>query len=186
MKKIITTIIVLLSVFSCKKDDLASEFDCGSNTNSYELKEYQDIFKKYKIKLPKSWKTQLYYDEFQSQIFSADTTKSLADTYILDISWHQGELNLDKNFAQRVKDTLATTEQLEVLKSNFSKFKDRPSYWTLSAGKKGKYNYKNLQVYVKTHPDEYYTFTTKVYGDVNIDERLCESISLSLSVEIKE
>ena len=88
------------------------EFDCGSNTNNYELKEYQDIFKKYKIKLPKSWKTQLYYDEFQSQIFSADTTKSLADTYILDISWHQGELNLDESFAQRVKDTLAATEQL--------------------------------------------------------------------------
>ena len=46
------------------------------------------------------------------------------------------------------------------------------------------YPYHYLQVYIKTEIDEYFTFTTKVYGSDNIEERLCESIALFDQIEI--
>ncbi len=178
MKKIIV-LLLTISFISCQKNDLKTAFNCKSTSTFSDTKEIRDVLKKFKLTLPNSWKTQLYYDEFQSEIYSADTTKSLTETYILDISWHQGELNLDKSFDQSVKDTLAIKEKLSPVKSDFIKFKDRPSYWNLAKGKNGKHTYHFLQVYVKTEVDEYFTFTTKVYGDENVDERLCEAIQLS-------
>ncbi len=178
MKKIILLIILSIGVISCKKDNLNSEFNCESSLIPYETKELRDILKKFRATIPKDWKTQLYYDEYQSQLYSADTTRSLAEAYIVDISWHQGELVLDEFFDQKVKDTLAMKQQLSNIKSALSNFKEKPCYWNLSKGRTGDHDYHFLQVYVKTEPDEFFTFTTKVYGDRNVDERLCESIAI--------
>lgn len=186
MKKGSLIALCILVLTSCGKNDLTSEFDCGSSSYSSELKEYRDVLKKFRASVPASWKTQLYYDDFQSQLFSADTTKSLTETYVIDIAWHQGELALDEFFDQKVKDTLAIKDQLSNLKSSLSRFKDRPSYWNLSKGKMGQHNYHFLQVYVKTAPDEYFTLGTKVYGDQQVDERLCESIDLYQRMEFIE
>lgn len=178
MRKIALLITFTIGFVSCKKNDLKQEFSCESTSINYETKEIRDVLKKFRATVPKSWKTQLYYDEFQSQLYSADTTKSLTDTYIIDMSWHQGELTLDEFFDQKVKDTLAIKEQLSNVKSALSQFKNKPCYWNLSKGKTGNHDYHFLQVYVKTEPDEYFTFTTKVFGDTNVDERICESISI--------
>ena len=177
MKKIIV-LLLTISFFSCQKNDLKKEFNCTSTTSFSDMKEIRDVMKKFIIKFPKSWNTKLYYDEFQSEIYSADTTKSLTNAYTLDISWHQGELNLNKAFDQTVKDTLAIKEKLSAVKSNFITFNEKPGYWNLAKGKIGKHNYHFLQVYVKTEADEYFTFTTKVYGDENVDSRFCEAITL--------
>lgn len=178
MRKILV-ILFTISLISCQNNDLKTAFSCESTTSFSNTKEVRDIMKKFKVKFPSHWKTQLYYDEFQSEIYSADTTKSLTETYILDISWHQGELNLNQTFDQNVKDTLLKKENLSAVKSDFIKFKKKPSYWNLSKGKNGKHTYHFLQVYVKTEVDEYFTFTTKIFGDNNVDERLCESIKIS-------
>lgn len=179
MKKILFLLITSIFFISCQKNDLLNDFNCKSTASFTDTKEVRDILKKFKMKFPSTWKTQLYYDEFQSEIYSADTTKSLTDSYILDVSWHQGELNLNKSFDQTVKDTLAIKEKLSPVKSNFIKFKGKPGYWNLAKGKNGNLSYHFLQVYVKTEVDEYFTFTTKVYGDTNVDQRLCEAIQLS-------
>ena len=178
MKKIIL-IALTLSFIGCQKNDLQNEFNCKSTAEFSETKEIRDVLKKFKLTLPVNWKTQLYYDDFQSEIYSADTTKSLKETYILDISWHQGELDLNESFDQTVKDTLAIKEGLSLVKSKFGEFQKKPCYWNLSKGKSGEFTYHFFQVYVKTEVDEYFTFTTKVYGDENVDERLCSSIQLT-------
>jgi hypothetical protein len=50
----------------------------------------------------------LYYDDFKSQIYAADTAKQLTETYILDVAWHQGELTLDDALAKKITDVLNT------------------------------------------------------------------------------
>ena len=177
--KNILILLFTLSLIGCNNNDLKKEFNCASKTDISETKEIRDVLKKFKLQLPVNWKTQLYYDDFQSEIYSADTTKSLKETYILDISWHQGELDLIESFNQTVKDTLAIKEGLSLVKSDFAKFQKKPCYWNLSKGKAGEFTYHFFQVYVKTEVDEYFTFTTKIYGDENVDERLCESIALT-------
>ncbi|NNC70568.1 MAG: hypothetical protein HKN90_07100 [Flavobacteriaceae bacterium] len=178
MKNIILLLVLIVTVISCKKSDLKSEFNCKSSTIPYETKELRDVLKKFRATIPKNWNTQLYYDEYQSQLYSADTTRSLSEAYIVDISWHQGELVLDNSFDQKVKDTLAFKEKLSNITSAIGKFKNKPCYWNLSKGLSGNHEYHLLQVYIKTEPDEYFTFTTKVIGDQNVDQRLCESIAI--------
>ena len=185
MKKVIL-LILTFSVISCQKNELSDEFNCKTTSEFSEVKEIRDVLKKFKITLPTKWKTQLYYDDFQSEIYSADTTKSLKETYILDISWHQGELNLDEFFDQTVRDTLAIKEGLSLVKSNFGKFHQKPCYWNLSKGKNGEFTYHFFQVYIKTEVDEYFTLTTKLYGDENVEERLCSSIQLTDKIKFIE
>lgn len=178
MMRKIFLVIIAFSLLSCQGNDLIKEFDCTASLNLGETKEMRDILKKFKISVPKSWKTQLYYDEFKSQIYSADTTKSLTETYVLDIAWHQGELNLNKFFEKKVIDTLAIKEQLTTYKSKFGKFNGKDAYWNLSEGVDSGYPYNHLELYIKSDYDEYFTITTKIYGQDNIDKRLCESIKI--------
>ena len=184
--KNILLLIFTLSLIGCQKNNLIKEFNCKSTTEFSDTKEIRDVLKKFKLTLPTNWTTKLYYDDFQSEIYSADETKSLKETYILDVSWHQGELDLNESFDQTVKDTLAIKEGLSLVKSNFSEFQDKPCYWNLSKGKSGEFTYHFFQVYVKTQVDEYFTFTTKVYGDENIEERLCSSIQLADKIKFIE
>lgn len=186
MRKFVLLTITLLLLFACSKNDLTEEFSCGSLSLSDDLKEYRDVLKKFRASIPQHWKTQLYFDDYQSQLYSADTTKGLTETYIIDIAWHQGELALDEFFDQKVKDTLAIKEQLSFVKSSLGRFKDRPAYWNLSKGKTGKHTVQFLQMYIKTAPDEYFTLSTKVFGDQLVDERICEAIAIYETLEFIE
>lgn len=177
MKKIVI-LILAIGIVSCQGNSLKKEFDCETNAKFSELKEYRDFLKNFRIEVPKSWKTTLYYDEYSSEIYSADTTKQLTDTYVLEISWKQGELNIDEAFAKKINDTLQLKEQLKMAKSGFGKFKKKPMYFNLSEGTRSGIDYKYLQVYLKTNIDEYITLTSKVFGDKLVEERLCESVEL--------
>lgn len=177
MKKIII-IMLAIGFISCQSNSLKKEFDCETNAELSELKEYRDFLKNFRISLPKNWKTTLYYDEYSSEIFSADTTKQLTDSYVLEMSWKQGELDLDDKFAKSINDTLQLKEQLKMTKSGFGTFKEKPMYFNLSEGTRSGINYKYLQVYLKTNIDEYITLTTKIFGDQLVNERLCESVEL--------
>ncbi|MDY7396379.1 hypothetical protein UMM65_14100 [Aureibaculum sp. 2210JD6-5] len=185
MKKAI--IIILAIVFiSCQSNSLKEQFNCEIDVEFSELKEYRDFLKNFRIQVPKNWKTTLYYDEYSSEIYSADTTKQLTDTYVLEMSWKQGELEINDDFAKKINDTLQLKEQLKMTKSGFGKFKKKPMYFNLSEGTRSGINYKYLQVYLKTNIDEYITLTSKVFGDKLVDERLCESVELFESLQLIE
>ena len=185
MKKILI-LILTIGFISCQNNSLKKEFNCETDADFSELKEYRDFLKNFRVKVPKNWKTTLYYDEYSSEIYSADTTKQLTDTYVLEMSWKQGELNIDENFAKKINDTLQLRERLKMTKSGFGKFKKKPMYFNLAEGTRSGIQYKYLQVYLKTNIDEYITLTSKVFGDKLVDERLCESVELFESLQLIE
>ena len=185
-KIIILVLTIVLSLnTSCKKNDLKKSFQCNSNVSFSNTKTYQDILKHFKIDIPKSWKTNLHFDEFESELYSADTSKQLSETYIIDISWRQGELYFNEDFEKKINDNL-TKEKLETINSGYGKFKDLPMYYIYAKGVNLKFDYHYVQVYVKYKPDEYYLFTTKFYGDQFIDERICSSFSLFEKIKFKK
>ncbi len=185
MKKILL-LCLAISICSCRKTAIESELGCDSAPKMGKTKEIRDILKKFKVVVPENWETQLYYDEYKSQIYAADTTKQLSETYILDIAWHQGELSLNDALAKSVKDTLQIREQMTTVKSGFGKFKKKESFWNLSQGKRSDRLYTFIQMYLKTDEDEYFLMTTKLYGNVDVDARLCESLALFDKVKIIE
>ena len=75
---------------------------------------------------------------------------------------------------------------MTTVKSGFGKFKKRLSYWNLSQGKRSNRLYTFIQLYLKTENDEYFLMTTKLYGNVDVDARLCESLALFNKVKIIE
>ena len=184
MKQLSLLFIATILIASCSKNNLKSEFNCKNSSQFSELKQYRDILKKFKIKLPSAWKTSLYYDDYSSEVFSADTTKGPANSYILQVSWKQGEITLDDNFYSNLIDTLKIKQHFKTIKTGIIKFKENESLWNLSEGNELGYTIHLLQVYVKTEIDEYLVLTTKIYGNTNIDERLCESIDLFNNIEI--
>lgn len=184
MKKLIYLIMSTSLLLSCAKNDLKKEFNCKGKIEMSDVKQYRDILKKFKIDLPKNWKTNLYYDEFSSELFAADTTRGLTNSYILDISWRQGELNIDKAFEKALNDSLQLKENLKTARSGNITFKKFPAFWNLSSGEKSGYPYNFLQVFVKTEIDEYIVMTSKVYGNENVNERLCESVDIFENLNI--
>ncbi|MEN8187832.1 MAG: hypothetical protein ABFR05_11950 [Bacteroidota bacterium] len=177
-------LLLIISInFSCKRNDVKEAFQCTSEYSFFNSnKTYQDVLKHFKIDIPQEWKTELYYDEFQSEIYSADTTKQLTESFIIDITWHQGELNFNRNFKRKVKKNLVE-ENLKTIRSGKGKFNDLPVYYNIAKGKYLSYEYHLLQLYVKSNVDEYYTFTSKVYGSESIDERICASVNLFEDIE---
>jgi len=178
MKYLFSLLGLALILSSCKKNDVRDAIACTTTTNFADTKEISGFLKHFKLKVPKNWKSELYYDETQSRFYSADTSKQLTDTYIIDVTWHQGEIELNENFEQLIENNLKQNEHLTPLKSGFGYFKDQTCYYSLAEGMNSGFTYHYLQIYLKTNVDEYYQLTTKVYGDEFVEERLCESLSL--------
>lgn len=178
-------LILLFSIISCSnKFELEKRFDC-STSKIKNTKQFTDFRKNYKIEIPKNWKTNLYYNSFQSEIFTADTTKQLTETYILDTSFNLGELKFDTSFIKKI-DSVLIANDLELVSYGKEKFNKKPSYWYLSKGNKKGFTYHQLDFFTKLSKTNYFSTTTKVYGEHNINERFCESISIQKTVVFLE
>jgi hypothetical protein len=175
--------VILFTIFSCKNtSNLSTTFNCKTS-NFSNLEKIADIKKQFRLNIPKNWNTRLYYDDIQTQIYTADTTKQLSQTYILDVAFNSGELILDNAFKNKILSNLKQNEQLENLKFQFDTFHKKPSIWFLSKGKKSNLSYHFFQLFILNSPTDYYEITTKIYGDEFVEDRLCESISLMDEIE---
>ena len=179
--KLMLLLFILIATISChKKSSLEKEFNCINSIDLSNSKEYRDFKKNYKITIPVKWKTKLYFDEYQSDIFTADTIKQLSDSYIIDTSWKMGELNFDEDFI--LKNNSQT--DLDLVNSKLATFLEHPAYWSLSKGQKENLEYHILNVYIKTSVDSYLLASAEIYGNQNIEKRLCESISIFNTIKI--
>jgi len=173
-------LLILITTTSCaKKTALETTFDCSNSVSFSDTKKVKDVKKNFTISVPTNWKTQLYYDEFQSDIFTADTTKQLSETYILDTSWKLGELKLDAEFESK----LLSSTDLAVVGSKFEDIQEKPAFWYVLKGENKGFDYQVLQIYIKTSVDTYLEIKTEVYGTENVEKRLCESIQIIKSIE---
>ncbi|MFB9271466.1 MULTISPECIES: hypothetical protein [Flavobacteriaceae] len=182
MKKNIVFIIVLFLVFSCKKQsELSETFNCNiSKINNSEI--FSDFKKNFKIRIPTNWKTKLYYDDFQSEIFTADTTKQLSETYILDAAFNYGSLEFNKDFYKKT-DSILAVSNLQKVKDGTIQFKSKSAYWYLVTGTKKGFNYNQFNLMVKLSKETYFTAYSEIYGTDKIDERICESILILENIE---
>ena len=187
MKKIII-LLLITSLYNCaNKQELDTVFDCKSSNKLSKLKEYKDINKNFRILIPSIWNTKLYYDDNQSDIFSADTLKPLSQSYIFDASFWKDNLIFDNEFDKKISATLLKKEQLKPFKSGFIDTKNYKLYYNLSIGKKlinnKEYQVHALNYYLKSPSDGIIFANTKIYGDSLINERICEFNSILKTIE---
>jgi hypothetical protein len=121
---------------------MAVNFNC-KKTNIHNLEVINDVKNIFSVEFPKNWKTNLFFDENQSSIFTADTTKQLTETVLLDISFINKEINFNDSFKlQQEQESLS--KNLIQTTSKEIKLLNKPTYYTISKGKKRKISLSDL------------------------------------------
>jgi len=182
MKKTGLLFIVIFSIIGCsKQSELSKIFNCSS-TSIKNTKSISDFNKNFKLSIPTNWKTDLYFDQYQSELFTADTTKQLLSTYILDASFNFGILNFDEAYYTKI-DSVLEISKLQKINSGNLDFNNKPAYWYVAKGQKNNYNYHQFNITLKLSENTYFNSYSEIYGDENVDERICESIAILESLE---
>ena len=168
-------IIIVLSSCS-KKTQFINEFDCEVVAFK-NLERIEDVKKLFSVYYPDSWKTNLYYYKNQSSIYTADTTKQLKETMLLDITHISSELVFDSNFIRKFNSNLKQ-QQLTEINSNKILFRDKPTFYSEAKGVKNKFRYSVLNLFIKLDEKNYIHSTIEVYGDSLRRKRICKGINL--------
>jgi len=181
---LLLSIITILLFFSCaKQTNLTKEFACKSSHQLQQLEAVDDFNKSFTISLPKYWNTKLYYDNTQSEIFSADTIKNLTESYIMDFAMVLSNIEISKELQKKVQQK-SMDNALETNKDSFHSFKGYDAYAYLGKGSSMGYVFYVFQYYIKINEEQYMQIKTEFYGEDNFDSRLCEALSLIETIKI--
>lgn len=185
MRKIPFLSWIFLLVLGCSnQSEIGKKMNC-SGTTYKNTKQITDFNKNFTLNIPSNWKTELYFDNYQSEIITADTLKQLSETYILAASYNLGTLDFDNDFHHR-KDSVLTANKLKIIDSGNESFQSKPSFWYISKGTKNNFDYHRFTVLTKISENTYFSAYAEIYGNTNVDERICESISLLESIQFLE
>jgi hypothetical protein len=184
MKYRILFLASLLS-FSCTDtSEISEDFSC-SNSAFNNLEMVDDIKNLFSIQLPTNWKINLYKDEVQSSIFTADTTKQLTETILLDVTFINNKINFDDAFLlQQEQENLV--RNLIKTKSKKITLLEKPSIYIIYKGKKGKFNYQTCHTFIKIDEKNIIFAKTEIYGDSLVNQRFCNSFSLIENIKINQ
>lgn len=185
MRNIVFFSLTFLLISACsKQSEISKKMNC-SPTIYKNTKQITDFNKNFTLNIPSSWKTELYFDKYQSEIFTADTIKQLSETFILVASFNMGDLNFNSDFHHR-KDSVLKANNLKIIDYGNQSFKSKPSFWYISKGRKNNFEYHRFTVLAKISENTYFSAYSEIYGDANIEKRICESISLLETIQFLE
>lgn len=179
---------ISLSLFyNCQDNssELSDVFSCENTPISMALEKVDDFQNNFTIQIPKHWKTKLYYDSIQSEIFSADTIKALSDSYIMDFSAISNQIEIDDALKAKVHQKLMDND-LITLQESFHKFKGFNAYAHLGKGTSKGMDLYVFQYYIKLNKEKYMLIKTEFYGEENFNVRFCESLALIEKIKIRK
>ncbi|MBL4604379.1 MAG: hypothetical protein JKY02_01550 [Flavobacteriaceae bacterium] len=182
MKQKIILILFCAFLIACgSKSRISKDLDC--NPESYSnLEKIEDVKKLFTVQFPDNWKTNLYYDKNQSSIYTADTTKQLTETMLLDITHVSNELKLEGDFIKNFKTSLLNQQLIETTSYELI-FQDKEAYYSMALGKKNTYSYQILNLFIKINTNNYIHAKAEVYGDSIVNQRICNALNLIEKIE---
>lgn len=183
--KYIVIIVASLLLFSCKNSsEIHTDFNCKT-TDFKNLEKVDDIKNLFSVEIPKNWKTNLYYDALQSSIYSADTSKQLTETVLLDITFINKSINFNEDFKLE-KEQESLKRKLIQVKNKETIILEKPSYYTVSKGTKSGFNYQVCEIFMKINNQNFILAKAEVYGDSLINKRICNAINLIEKIKINQ
>lgn len=177
MRTTLFYLLIALFLFSCKSEKtIPLSITCKNlSINNTEL--HKDFSNTFSIEVPKSWKVNLYNDNVQSSIYTADTTKNLTNSILLDVSLVSKKEVLNEVFfleleQENLRKSLVRTQFLE------NKNYNTHFYHTTYKGFKRKIPYQKNQIHIKKKNNSFLVATIEIYGDSLVEQRLCKAISI--------
>lgn len=183
MKKIFFLALTLLFLNCENKSELQKFYNCNSTSNLGELETIQDFKKIIKLKIPKNWKTNIYFDESKSSLQIADTTKNLTSSSLIGVSIVHTSVNLSTEFQQKIQQE-NTTNGLENIFSKATIFKEKPAFINVAKGKRGKYPYQITNIFAQLNDSNFLQISTEVYGDSLVSQRFCDALFLIEKIQL--
>jgi hypothetical protein len=185
MKKLIILIGASLLLFNCSQpSEISKDFNC--KTVAYKnLEKVIDVKNLFSIQIPRTWKTNLFYDNIQSSIYTADTTKQLTETLLLDITIINKNIKFDIPFKLKTEQENLTKNLIKV-KSKETSIINKPVYYSISKGKKGIYNYQVCHFFIKVNEQNFILAKAEVYGDSLVKKRFCKAFDLIEKIKIND
>lgn len=177
----------LLVLFSCRNKSVFPEelTSCKKKFLPENLEYVTDFKQNFSIGIPKHWNTKMYYDNFRSEIFSADTIKPISETFILQVSHIQSTIQINdtliKSLDEKSIDHSRTHEMVK-----YHQFKDWEALIYASSGIENNLPLYIFQDYIKIDQDRFLLMKVDIYGSENVKERLCEALKLLEKVSIFE
>ena len=182
MKNIVLFIVLVLVLLSCtQQSDLSKKFDCKVVEIQIK-KEITGFNKNFKLIVPTNWKSKLYFSKNESEIFVADTIKQLTNSFILLTSFNSGEVIFDVNFHKKT-DSILSLNNLQKINSGDEFFQSKPAFWYVAKGLKNGFTFHQFNLTTKRSKNTYFNASVEIYGDINVNERICEAISILEKVE---
>ncbi len=170
---------------NCSKTSLLNkDFACSSKSTGKSLREF-DFFENFSVEIPKKWKKSFYYDDLQSEIFAADTTKVFNETYMMEFALINGNMQADEVFKNKVIQK-AEANQIIKIKDNFVDFKKKKGYYFYGKEVSPEKEIHVFQYYLKINETQYFMARSEIFGAENVSERLCESLNIINSIEFKK
>lgn len=170
--------LLMMTLFSCHQThSIEQVFSCQDNAIKAPKELVSDFKKTFSIELPKHWNTKLYYDNAQSEIFSADTVKIIENSIIFNTSMIESTLNLDEHFKQHLE-AITSQEGLTTIKTGIADFETYNGYYHLGKGVDKNMPIQVFQWYINCKNNRYFRLKIDIYGEENTDKRLCEALSL--------
>ena len=184
MKDLLRITIVIFLLSSCTKSSLLVEFNCD-NKYFKDLEKVTDVKNLFSVEIPNNWKTNLFYDDLQSSIYTADTTKQLTETILLDITFINKQIRFNDNFQLKVEQENLYKKLIQT-KKVIKTFKSKLTFIAVSKGRKEKYNYKKIEAYIKINEDNFILAKAEIYGDSLVKERTCKAINILNKIDINQ
>ncbi|WP_439131059.1 hypothetical protein [Polaribacter sp.] len=174
-----------LLFFSCnKKSVIHKDFDCKTTTFT-NLETVDDVKDLFAIDLPSNWTTNLYTDEIQSSIYTADTAKQLTETVLLDVTYIENKIDFNEAFLRK-QEQEHLAKNLIKTKTKAFQFLEKPSLLMQFKGKKSKFKYQVCHVFIKLNSSNFIYAKTEVYGDSLVNQRFCDAFSLIERIKLKK
>jgi hypothetical protein len=184
MKHIFFLIITSLLFINCNKQSSISEkYYCDSDFINSKVEKVEDFNKDFHVYLPVNWKTNLYYDDIESSIYSADTTKQLRNATILDITLIKSSINFNDEMKLKFEQEKLANGLIRIDHQKLN-FLDRESYITRFNGVKNNISYRQLDFFVKINNMKFLHSKVSIYGDTLVDQRICKAIQLIEKIKI--
>ena len=185
MKLFIKFLITSLLFVSCaKQSEVSKDFNC-ENISFSNLEKVNDFRNKFEIEIPKSWKTNLYYDKIQSSIYTADTTEQLTETVLLDVSYINDKINFNEDFILKQEQNHLSKNLIKTVSKNIT-FDDKPSFYAIYKGKKGRFLYQTCDFFIKINEEKFIHCKVEVYGDSLVNNRMCKAFILIEKIKIHQ
>lgn len=161
---------------------LKKDFSCPRSSALTNTETVLDFKENFSVELPRSWKTSLYYDDYKSEIFSADTTQVFQNAYVLEFGLFNGTVQINPDFQKKVHEK-TLEKQLVLVKDKFADFHKHKGYYHLGKGFDKGTQITVFQYYIQVSNTQYLLAKSEIYGTEQVDERLCESIELINSIQ---